>query len=221
MILSSKEKYPLSTSAYGPMQKASVLGAVIVLASGLGLSSAVTTTTFNNPVADLTGSRLPGQIVAPSRRNYLSTSGAVMEIRRLAGLTWGELAVIFSVSPKTIHNWVNGNIVSAKNELHIRRVLSTVRLVFKGQSDLTRSALLDSGEDGRLPFDLLKEGEFEEVERRLGITGSSLNLTRVSDSVLAARGPTNQMSLLEAEPDIRIADKRSKAGFVRPPSKKV
>jgi hypothetical protein len=220
-----------NTDAYGPMQKVKMIGAVIVLAGSIGFSGSATASTANalaNSAVDITGARLPGMIYSRKERITQSekkspVSNAVMEIRQLASFTWDEVAQIFNVAPKTIHNWINGNTVSAKNEQNISRVLATLKRIYKGDSRLTRSALFNSRADGKIPFDLLKNGNFEEVEESLGITNAYIierQLTPLSGKTLESRKPQRLDTLLGTLPDVAVKSYKSTAGFIRPKSDK-
>lgn len=218
----------VSTSSTA-IEKIKNFSKVVVVAGSLAsLSGPATASTFSVNIQDLTSARSPGRVIPYKRESSfgqheeISVSSDVMEIRRLAAFTWEEIAQIFDVSPKTVHNWISGKVVNAKNEQRISRVLATLKRVYKGQSSLTRKALFDSGADGKIPFDLIKNQDFEEVEQRLGIndTSSDISLSPISVTALSERRPQNPMSLLDTYPDVQVKTRKSKARFVRPPSKK-
>ena len=54
-----------------------------------------------------------------------STSSAIMELRRLSGLTWEQIATLFNVARRSLHFWASGKPVNAPNEERLRRVLTT------------------------------------------------------------------------------------------------
>ena len=97
----------------------------------------------------------------------LETASAVMELRRLSGLTWGQLATLFSVSRRTIHHWVSGGRIHTKNQDHLWKVLDILRQIDRGFADRNRSLLLQV-KDGTSIFDLLKNGEYDRAFRMAG-----------------------------------------------------
>ena len=55
------------------------------------------------------------------------TRAAVSEFRRLAGLTWEQLARVFGVARRSLHFWASGPPINAGNEEHLRRLLAVLR----------------------------------------------------------------------------------------------
>ncbi len=100
-----------------------------------------------------------------------SIAEAVMEIRRLSGLTWDELGDLFDVSRRSVHHWANGNSVSAQHDRTIRMMLAAIRQINQGEQAHTRALLLSVEENSAdTAFDLLKNGQFEEaIARVMGI----------------------------------------------------
>jgi hypothetical protein len=90
----------------------------------------------------------------------------VFEIRRRSGLTWEELADVFAVSRRSIHNWASGKAVSSQHEQLIRKTLQTLRLIPMGAAGQMRDFLLGSDDRAVAPIALLKSGEFDEVLAR-------------------------------------------------------
>jgi transcriptional regulator with XRE-family HTH domain len=95
---------------------------------------------------------------------------AIGELRRLSGLTWNQLARLFSVSRRSLHFWASGKAMTPSNEEHLQRVLAVLLKVDRGIASANRTALLTVGEGGAIPFDLLVKGDYE---RALSILGSS------------------------------------------------
>jgi hypothetical protein len=86
----------------------------------------------------------------------------------LTGLTWEQLARLFSVSRRTVHFWASGKVMNAANEEHLHRVLAFVRIIDRGYASENRAALLHPAADGALPLDLLASGEYVGALAALG-----------------------------------------------------
>ncbi len=99
---------------------------------------------------------------------FRSAEAAVSELRRLSGLTWEQLARLFSVSRRTLHFWASGKVMNATNEEHVHRVLALVRRIDRGSASENRTALLQSTPDGRRPVDLLAAGQYDDAFAALG-----------------------------------------------------
>lgn len=95
------------------------------------------------------------------------TRKALLELRRLSGLTWAELARLFGVSRRSLHFWASGTRLSAGNEEKLYRLLAVIRKVDRGTAQKNRLVLLTPDDHGDLPLDLLRAGEYQKVARRL------------------------------------------------------
>jgi DNA-binding transcriptional regulator YiaG len=73
---------------------------------------------------------------------------SVRSLHRRSGLTWDELAQVFAVSRRTLHNWSTGGKVSASHAQAISSVIRAVHQADTGNPELTRSKLLAPTEDG-------------------------------------------------------------------------
>lgn len=156
------------------------------------------------PCSERTAAAPTGQIVhLPSE----STAQAIMEIRRLSGLTWEELGDLFNVSRRSIHHWASGKSVTAKHERMIHRMIAAVRHLDRGDQIDTRALLLSVDQAaGVSTLDLLREGRFAEAMGRVE-SGWAPAPRRIplSDTASTARRPPAPALLLEAEqerPDI-------------------
>ncbi len=131
-----------------------------------------------------------------------STSSAIMELRRLSGLTWEQLATLFNVARRSLHFWASGKPVNAPNEERLRRVLAVVRKADRGFAAKNRAMLLED-RDGVVPFDLLARGEYETFIELVG-TGPGrreLKLAPFSPEALEARRPQPPEELVGALQD--------------------
>jgi len=131
-----------------------------------------------------------------------STSSAIMELRRLSGLTWEQLATLFNVARRSLHFWASGKPVNAPNEERLRRVLAVVRKADRGFAAKNRAMLLED-RDGVLPFDLLARGEYETFIELVGIGPGrrELKLAPLSPEALEARRPPPPEELVGALQD--------------------
>lgn len=130
------------------------------------------------------------------------TRTAIAELRRLAGLTWEELARLFGVSRRSVHFWASGNPLNSQNEKFLLGVHDVIVHVDRGDARATRRALLEV-QDGESALDLLREGRFENARKRLG-DGRERVLVRagaLSAEAHAARAPLAPDVLVEAQND--------------------
>ena len=88
-----------------------------------------------------------------------TSSSALMEIRRLAGLTWQEMGDLFGVSRRSIHHWVSGKTLSAGHERRVRVVLGELRRLDAGSAQTNRNRLFTVSEErGDSLFERLQAG---------------------------------------------------------------
>lgn len=81
--------------------------------------------------------------------------GMLQRLRRLSGLSWGEIARAVGVSRRTIHNWLAGARVAG---VHLTRLLELGRVVDNvstGSVEATRTAMMRPSADGRSILDEL------------------------------------------------------------------
>lgn len=149
-----------STSASGAMRSPMTLG--LLVSSALSLAD---TTSAKTSPASWGGILLPlvqtsSGLRVPTAR---STSAAILELRRLSGLTWEQLARLFGVDRRSLHFWANGKPLTPAHEERLQRLLATVRRFDQGRARENRALLLEARADGLIPFDLLVEGKFEQA----------------------------------------------------------
>lgn len=131
-----------------------------------------------------------------------TTRQAVLEVRRVSGLTWEQLADLFSVSRRSVHAWASGKPLSASNENRLMRVLEIVRLADRGNARTNRSAFLEVRQ-GTSTIELLAAEKYSEARSRLGVgTGRRhLVLGPLSANAEAARTPPKPEELVDALSD--------------------
>ncbi|HPC83103.1 MAG TPA: helix-turn-helix transcriptional regulator [Thermoanaerobaculaceae bacterium] len=143
-----------------------------------------------------------GRMQPDEEEEAQSTSSAIMELRRLSGLTWEQLATLFNVARRSLHFWASGKPVNAPNEERLRRVLAVVRKADRGFASKNRAMLLED-RDGVVPFDLLARGKYETFIELVG-TGPGrreLKLAPLSPEALEARKPQPPEELVGALQD--------------------
>lgn len=104
-----------------------------------------------------------------SRKEEAEHSDGVSEVRRLSGLTWDQVATLFGVSRRAAHHWASGKPMTAENELHLLRVLGSLRALHVGSARPNRQMLLAPVEPGGASiFDLLRERKYDLVAQLVG-----------------------------------------------------
>ena len=192
---------PLPTSAGGPIHTAS--GPHIIVIRGALYS-------FGTAARSLSIEDWGQTLGLPQTSSSVWTGGegdpdpldpgaAISELRRLAGLTWEQLARVFGVARRSLHFWASGKPINAANEERLRRLLAALRQADRGAADVNRAMLLRD-HDGVLPIDLLAEGSFDEF---LSLVGRGpgrrrLELTPLSAEAREARKPPPPEELVEA-----------------------
>jgi DNA-binding transcriptional regulator YiaG len=129
-----------------------------------------------------------------------SAGAAIGELRRVSGLTWEQLARLFSVSRRALHFWASGRAMTPSNEEHLQRLLAVVRKIDRGSASENRGLLLGVREDGSLPFDLLAAGDYSRVVALLGPGGGrkAVPPSGLSPEARAARAPRSPEELVGA-----------------------
>jgi hypothetical protein len=128
---------------------------------------------------------------------------AIVELRRLTGFTWEQLAHLFNVSRRSVHFWASGSKMTGANRAHLDSVLDTVRLIDRGFMTENRAALLATRDDGATLLDQLAAGNYDVVISALGhgrqrVAGIA---TAFSPAAKAARLPRPPEELVDASQD--------------------
>ena len=127
-------------------------------------------------------------------------SAEIMELRRLSGMTWEQLARLFGVTRRTVHFWASGKTLNAANEERLRRVCAAILQIDRGSAKANRDALFTPRADGVLPFDLLQTKQYSDVVNYLGDTSQRQRpkLSPLSVAARTARLPRNPAILVSA-----------------------
>lgn len=132
-----------------------------------------------------------------------SSSSALMELRRISGLTWDQLARLFGVTRRSLHFWVSGKPLNPANEERLHKLLAMVLKLNRGSARENRSLLLGVHGGGVIPYDLLLEGQYEDVFSLLspGQAFSHPQLSPLSMESRVARKPPAPADLAGAMQD--------------------
>jgi transcriptional regulator with XRE-family HTH domain len=128
------------------------------------------------------------------------TAEAILELRRLSGLGWEQLAELLGVTRRAVHFWASGRAINAVNAERIQRALGAIRFADRGTASDNRTLLLTPQGDGALLRDLLREqayDRFMEIAGR-GSGRPTPSLARLSHAEQARRRPTPPALLLDA-----------------------
>lgn len=89
-------------------------------------------------------------------------ASAVLEVRRISGLTWEQLASVLGVSRRAVHLWAAGRPLQPANEAVLRQVLTVVRLADREQPSATRRFLFGTTDaSGNSIFELMQRRELD------------------------------------------------------------
>ena len=147
--------------------------------------------------------------------NAEATRQAISELRRLSGLTWEQLGVLFDVTRRSVHFWASGKGLNSGNEQRLLQVLDVVRAAYRGDARSTRAALFEV-KNRTTAFILLTAGKFAEARAVLGV-GAGLRkpaIAELSAAAKAHRKPLQPEELIEAQHD-RVHRDRGKARVAR------
>ncbi len=146
-------------------------------------------------LASQTNSGMPAEQQTP-------VGPAIMELRRLSGMTWEQLASLFEVTRRTLHFWASGKALNSYNEEKLYRMLSTVRQIDRGTAQENRDSLFSAQVGGIAPIDLLRAGHYAEVVNLLGTAPVERpTLSPLSESARSMRRPKGPEAFVGALQD--------------------
>jgi len=139
---------------------------------------------------------------------------ALFELRRLSGLTFEQLARLFRVNRRTLHFWASGKPLTPANEERLHRIIGVIRRIDRGSGATTRAALFAPHRGGRVVFDLLVDGHFEEAVVLVGPGTPERRVVRrsLSEQAKLERRPPPPEQLVDAHQERIALD----PGVVRP-----
>ena len=131
-----------------------------------------------------------------------STRSAVSELRRTSGLTWDQLAQLFTVSRRSVHFWASGKPLNSAHEESLFKILEVVRWADRGDARSNRSAMFEVCDDNT-PFDLLAAGKFDTAKNLLGPGPGRrrVELGQLSHAAKVDRRPLPPEELIDAVHD--------------------
>ena len=162
------------TSALGSLRRSAPPVCSLIISGALAAPGTVAGLPLEVPNCD-EGTRT-GVTVVHSQSEQIhvryseATRQAVMELRRVSGLTWDHLASIFDVSRRSVHNWANGKAMTQANEEKLHEILSVARRIDTGSATSNRSAFLSRDSSGRSPLEMLADSAFSDAINAIGIS---------------------------------------------------
>lgn len=201
-----------------------MIGAHALAWLGLGISEGATGSTYDQAILfDRTSAGPTLQIANVPAAESQTAASAVLEIRRLSGFTWEEMADVFDVSRRSIHHWAAGKTVTANHDQCIRSVLAVLRRLDRGSATLTRNVLVSPDAQGLSILDMLKAGAFDSAMERAASTPryTRPHLTPLDAEAQQHRRPLPPVELvgaLQDKPEVRIQARPKR--FARPPKTK-
>lgn len=162
---------------------------------------------------DARGAAYSGPAPAPDVR----IGEEILEIRRLSGLSREELYGLFAVSHATLARWASGELPPADRRETVCRVLAAIRHLDEGNAAATRDRLRTPSAAGAAPFDLLRNGRYDEaMALRRGSAPPRPRREPLSPNSRNARRPPPPAALMQAEqPALRPASRAQVARPVR------
>ena len=191
-----------STSVASEMSKRHFLAALNMTTSGVDLQFGKiwgkfqTPACYANPIAFDRGVHKVETATLPIK----STQQAVNELRKLSGLTWEQIAILFAVSRRSVHFWASGQPLTSVNEEKLNRILDVIEYISRGSASCNRSLLMSIADGGKSCLDLLTVGEFDRVKSILGAGNAQKQPKSAQLSPAAAmdRMPPNPADLVDA-----------------------
>lgn len=79
---------------------------------------------------------------APKSVQAIAVVEMLRAIRRRTAMTWDQLGSIFVVSRRSLHNWANGQPVTAENQFKVRKLYDRVLALGDGPAFAARASIL-------------------------------------------------------------------------------
>lgn len=103
-----------------------------------------------------TGIAIVGAVLRPEAAAPLSTADQVVQLHAGSGLTWDQLARLFNVSRRTVHNWAAGGRLNGGNAELLAHVSALISAEPARTPVEVRSWLLSSPDGQRSVFDEIR-----------------------------------------------------------------
>lgn len=173
----------------------------LALMAGVGIAPAATNASI--PAGShfryhVEATAIPESIAISGVERSLAIRECVLEIRRLSGLTWEEIAKIFGVSRRSINNWALGGRLTEENAEKVRRVLANVRMLY--DSSPARTAGILRGMRGETPFfEVLLSMKITDGFRAESSLPTNPKFDADASRLMANWNPTSLNQILETE----------------------
>lgn len=119
----------------------------------------------------------PGQtdsgLVGDSAGTTSSTANDLATLRRRTGLPWSQLAQLFGVGRRSLHNWILGSTMSQKNAETLRSLLRATRALAQNLASNNKYLLQSADRRGVSILDHLAAGRFGEAEELIKAASST------------------------------------------------
>lgn len=176
----------------------------LVLMAGMGLAPGATYATIPDASRfryHVEATAIPEFRASANIERSLSLHECVLEIRRLSGLTWEEIAKIFGVSRRSINNWALGGRLTEENAEKVRRVLANMRMLY--DSSPARTAGILRGMRGETPiFEVLPSMKITDGSRAESSLPTNPKFDADASRLMANWNPTSLNGIIETENDI-------------------
>jgi len=107
-----------------------------------------------------------------------SPEALVSELRRLAGLTWTQIAEMFGVSARAPYHWASGKNVSAENHQKLAEITAVIRYIDRGLGEENRNLLLGVAPGGLTYLNLLRDSKYEQIKKLAGKGDGRMSLPK-------------------------------------------
>ena len=87
----------------------------------------------------------------------------VQGVRHLGGMTWAQVAEVFSVSLRAVFDWAAGKAVAARHRQHLGNVFATLEYIDRGSAEENINLLMSASQNGITCFELLKKDQCDLV----------------------------------------------------------
>lgn len=127
----------------------------------------------------------------------------LLELKSQTALTWDELAKLFGVTRRSLHNWTNGRPLTSDNEMTLARLRAFIATVRPNDPQYVRATLLAPTFSGKTVFDLLRTEQFDLAERELARLPRAV---AIPSSIVPDEGRPHPMAYMDPQ-DIQVADR--------------
>lgn len=136
-----------------------------------------------------------------------SPEALVSELRRLAGLTWAQIAEVFGVSARAPYHWASGKNVSAENHQKLAEIIAVIRYVDRGLGEENRKLLLGVASDGQTYLSLLRDSKYDQVKELAGRGAGRINFPQgLSNDASAYNTPDHWGRSMESSVSVEEAE---------------